>query len=285
MKYVVKTLVGGLVFPEGPRWRAGRLWFSDMEDNCVKSVSPDGELREELRIDDYTSGLGWLPDGRMLVVSVKQQKLLAVKAGTAEVHADLSNLARSYINDMVVDRHGRAYVGSMGYDIWADPEPKPGNLILVRPDGEKIVAAERMMFPNGAVITPDGRQLIVAESLSKCLTAFHIDADGSLSGRRLWAETAGVMPDGICLDSRGGIWIAAIETGAVLRIEEGGDVTDVIDAPDGRQAWAVALGGEDGRTLFMLTSSPLGDTREARLESRPGRIEVTRVEHPATDIG
>ena len=275
----INLLLDGLVFPEGPRWRDGRLWFSDMEDMCVKAVDLTGRVEEIVRIDDYCSGLGWLPNGRLLVVAVKTRLLLAVdSAGKVSLHADLTPVTLSYANDMVVDTAGRAYVGSMGYDIWSDPEAKPGALAIVEPDGRARLAVGDMMFPNGSVITPDGKRLIVAESLSKALTEFDIEEDGSLSGRRLWAETSGVMPDGICLDAEEGIWIASIDDGAFIRIERGGKSTHRIETPEGRQAWAVALGGD---TLFMLTSSPLGDTRENRLAPRPGRIETMRAPVPA----
>lgn len=272
----IETLLDGLVFPEGSRWHEGRLWFSDMEDKCVNAVTLDGVVEEIVRIDDYTSGLGWLPDGRLLVVAVKSRRLLVVDgAGKVSLHADLEPVTRSFANDMVVDRLGRAYVGSMGYDIWSDPEPKPATLAIVHPDGRMAIAAEDMMFPNGAVITPDGRRLIVAESLSMALTEFDIAEDGSLSNRRLWAETGGVMPDGICLDAEEGVWFASINDGNFVRIEHGGKITHRIETPEGRQAWDVTLGGDDGKTLFMLTSSPLGDTRDNRLVTRPGRIEMT----------
>lgn len=282
MNEPVRTLVDGLVFPEGPRWHAGRLWFSDMEDMCVKAVDPDGTVEEIVRIDDYTSGLGWLPDGRLLVVAVKTRRLLAVdRAGNVSLHADLGPVTRSFANDMIVDRSGRAYVGSMGYDIWSDPEPKPGALAIVEPDGTARLAVEEMMFPNGAAITPDGRKLIVAESLSKVLTAFEIADDGSLSARRIWRETADVMPDGMCLDAEGGAWIASITDGAFLRLDNDGKVTHRMETPDDRQAWAVALGGD---MLYMLSSSPLGDTRENRLATRPGRIEMMRAPVPAPAV-
>lgn len=275
----INLLLDGLVFPEGPRWRDGRLWFSDMEDMCVKAVDLTGRVEEIVRIDDYCSGLGWLPDGRLLVVAVKTRLLLAVDpAGEVSLHANLTPVTRSYANDMVVDRTGRAYVGSMGYDIWNDPEAKPGALAIVEPDGRARLAIGDMMFPNGSVITPDGKRLIVAESLSRALTEFDIEEDGSLSGRRLWAETSGVMPDGICLDAEGGIWIASIDGGAFMRIEKGGKVTHRVVTPEGRQAWAVALGDD---SLFMLTSSPLGDTRANRLFTRPGRIETMPAPVPA----
>lgn len=282
MSEPVRTLVDGLVFPEGPRWHDGRLWFSDMEDMCVKAVDADGRVEEIVRIDDYTSGLGWLPDGRLLVVAVKTRRLLAVDGtGNVTLHANLAPVTRSFANDMIVDRAGRAYVGSMGYDIWSDPEPKPGALAIVEPDGSARLAVEDMMFPNGAAFTPEGGQLIVAESLSKILTSFDIGSDGSLSGRKVWRETADVMPDGMCLDAEGGAWIASITDGAFLRIDSDGRVTHRIDTPDDRQAWAVAL---DGDTLYMLSSSPLGDTRENRLAKRPGRIETMRAPVPAPAV-
>lgn len=274
------SLAGNLVFPEGPRWHSGRLWFSDMEDMRVRSVGPGGDVRDELVLDDYPSGLGWLPDGTLLVVSVKRRQVLALANGEVRVHADLARHALSYANDMVVDSKGRAYVGSMGFDIWADPEFKPGNICRVDPDGSVRVVADRLAFPNGSVIMPDGRTLIVAESLGGKLTAFSIAEDGSLGEARTWAEMEGETPDGICLDAAGGIWVASAIPGRVLRYEAGGRVTHHVRLPEGRSAFAVALGGADGRDLFLAMSSVHGDTREARLSNRPGSIMVARAPYP-----
>lgn len=276
-----ELLVDRLVFPEGPRWRDGRLWFSDMEDGRVHSVSLSGDRREEVKLDDYTSGLGWLPDGTLLVVSVRKQKLMSLRDGQLQVHADLSRLALSFTNDMVVDPSGRAYVGSMGFDVWSSSEPQPGNLCMVQAEGAASIVAENLGFPNGAVITPDGKTLIVAESLGGVLTAFSVSEDGSLHDRRPWASTGERSPDGTCMDEAGGIWIACPRTGTFARFIEGGEQTHLIELPEGQSAYAVALGGEDGRSLFLLVSSPLDDSHESRMAKRPGKILTARAPYRA----
>jgi sugar lactone lactonase YvrE len=280
------VLATGLYFGEGPRWHAGRLWFSDFYDHAVKSVDLAGSVRTELTIDDHPSGLGWLPDGRMLVVSMNQRRLLRVDADGVKVHADLAAVAAHRANDMVVDAQGRAYVGNFGFRL--DDELKQrgvesvladhptANLARVDPDGSVHVAAPDMHFPNGSVITPDGRTLIVAETLALRLTAFDIGPDGSLSNRRVWAPVGMRAPDGICLDADGHVWIAnAIAPECVLFAPGGAIVATVTtDQP----CFACMLGGDDGRTLFMMTApSSVADVVSA---TRLAHIVTARVQSP-----
>jgi sugar lactone lactonase YvrE len=280
------VLATGLYFGEGPRWHAGRLWFSDFYDHAVKSVDLAGSVRTELTIDDHPSGLGWLPDGRMLVVSMNQRRLLRVDADGVKVHADLAAVAAHRANDMVVDAQGRAYVGNFGFRL--DDELKQrgvesvladhptANLARVDPDGSVHVAAPDMHFPNGSVITPDGRTLIVAETLALRLTAFDIGPDGSLSNRRAWAPVGMRAPDGICLDADGHVWIAnAIAPECVLFAPGGAIVATVTtDQP----CFACMLGGDDGRTLFMMTApSSVADVVSA---TRLAHIVTARVQSP-----
>ncbi|MBM4203826.1 MAG: SMP-30/gluconolactonase/LRE family protein [Gammaproteobacteria bacterium] len=243
----------GLCFGEGPRWHAGHLYVSDMQAHHVLQFDSGGNPTQVLEVPACPSGLGWMPDGSLLVVSMEDRSLLRMKNGAASVHADLSSLAKGRCNDMVVDAFGRAWVGNFGFDLHAGEKPRPTELIRVDPDGSARIVASELVFPNGTVITPDSRTLIVGESFANRLTAFDITPEGGLDNRRVWAELAdGAVPDGICLDFAGGIWIASPTTNECIRVEEGGKVTHRI-ATD-RGAYACMLGGSGGNSLFVLTS-------------------------------
>lgn len=276
-----RVLRDGLRFPEGPRWRDGKLWFSDMHAGVVLTVDLDGRSETVVAVPHEPSGLGWLPDGRLLVVSMQDRRLLRLDPEGLALVADLSPYATWHCNDMVVDAHGRAYVGNFGFDLHGQAPLVPANLVLVAPDGSAEVVASELLFPNGTVITPDGRTLIVAESFGARLTAFDIAADGRLSDRRIWAQlTPGPdgrtpVPDGICLDAEGAIWVASPVTGEVLRVREGGAVAQQI--PVDRMAIACMLGGPERRTLFVCTSEALDP---AATERRTGRIEAVDVDVP-----
>jgi sugar lactone lactonase YvrE len=271
-----------LVFPEGPRWRDGKLWFSDMHAHRVMRVDLDGRLETVVDVPQCPSGLGWLPDGRLLIVSMRDRSLLRLDPDGLALVADLSGLASFHCNDMVVDRQGRAYIGNFGFDLEAQPlSPKPAEIILVMPDGQARVVADQVLFPNGAVITPDGSTLIVGETFATCLTAFTIEPDGSLSERRVWAELGkGVTPDGICLDAEGAIWVTSPGTSELLRVREGGDVThrwQLTPVP-----FACMLGGPDRQTLFILMAETYHPD-EAR-QKVSGRIELMRVDVPGAGL-
>jgi sugar lactone lactonase YvrE len=279
-----RILAEGIYFGEGPRWRDGRLWFSDFFAHAVKSVSLAGDLRTEVELDDQPSGLGWLPDGSLLIVSMIRRQLLRRSAdGKLSVHADLGGVADFHCNDMVVDAAGRAYVGNFGFDLDAAiaangveaalANAPTARLALVLPDGEVRVAASDMRFPNGSVITPDGRTLIVGETFANRLTAFDIGPDGALSNRRVWASTGSRPPDGIALDAAGAIWVANPMAAECVRFAEGGEVLEVIDT--GQPCYACMLGGEDSRTLFMLTAAALGGEPSA---TPTGKVIVTPVD-------
>ena len=280
-----RILAEGLYFGEGPRWRDGRLWFSDFHAHAVKSVSLAGDVRTEVELNDQPSGLGWTPDGALLVVSMVRRQLLIRRGdGALAVHADLARVAAGHCNDMVVDAQGRAYVGNFGFDFGARiaahgmqgamVDAPTAKLALVLPDGEVRAAAEGLHFPNGSVITPDGRTLIVAETLASCLTAFDIGPDGDLSNRRVWAPTPGA-PDGIALDAAGAIWVASPGGQGCVRIAEGGEVLGAVDP--GQPCYACMLGGDDGRTLFMLTAPPMGQNPAA---APLGKVSVATVDVP-----
>ena len=271
-----KVILGGLAFPESPRWHNDKLWFSDVHAHRIMTVDMEGN--SEVIVDEvpgHPSGLGWLPDGRLLVVSLYKKQLLRLdKTGLTEV-ADLSTLASGICNDMVVDSHGQAYIGNAGLDTNLEKNTVgPAEIIKVTPNRDTQVVAEDMIFPNGTVITPDERTLIVAESFKSCLTAFDINPDGSLKGRRVWAQLEnGVTPDGICLDAEGAIWLADAGN-EVVRVKEGGEVTDKIKA----KAYACMLGGHNRRILFILTAETFIHD-EARAQSS-GRIKIVEVKVP-----
>jgi sugar lactone lactonase YvrE len=270
-------LARGFGFVEGPRWHDDRLVFSDMGTRQVLSVDLDGDVEEVCVVDGRPSGIGWLPDGRMLVVSVNDRRVLRREPDGALVeHADLSGLASAPCNDMVVDGRGNAYVGNPGYDMRNPPSPLPAaELVLARPDGSAEVVDRAVMFPNGPAVTPDGRTLIVAETMGRRLTAFDIGEDGTLADRRTFADLPGRSPDGIALDAEGAVWFADATGEACVRVREGGEVTNVVAT--GRGCFACALGGPDRRTLFLLTGD--GFSGEA-IRRRTGAIETVTVDVP-----
>jgi sugar lactone lactonase YvrE len=273
-----RVVLEGLAFPEGPRWRDGLLWFSDVEGRQVMAIDEAGTTHTVLAGlpgGGYPSGLGWLPDGRLLVCMVGRLLVAVEPDGSYTEYADLSGLASYGCNDMVVDAQGRAYVGSC--DVAGMPQPAESELILVLPGGGASVAEPRMRFPNGPVITPDGGTLIVAETFAARLTAFSVAADGTLADRRVWAELPGANPDGICLDAENHIWVADPRNNTCLRVAEGGAVTDRIDAD--RPVFACTLGGADLRTLFVLTST---FPTEGTAATRPGQIIAHQVAVPGT---
>jgi len=232
-------------------------------------------------VDASPSGLGWLPDGSLLIVSMRDQRVLRTSSGGVVEHADLSRFTHSACNDMVVDAAGNAYVGYMGFDLFASPiEPKPASLILLRPDGTASAVASDLMFPNGMVITPDGGTLIVAETFGRRLTAFDIGPDATLSQGRVFADLPDRAPDGICIDQAGAVWVADAVGKACVRVLEGGAITDVIQLERG--CYACALGGSDGRTLFLCTAAGYDPGSMALCT---GSIEMVRVSVPGSDYG
>ncbi len=276
-----RMLIDALVFPEGPRWRAGRLWLSDMHAGTVLAIDLDGRREIVARVAARPSGLGWLPDGRLLVVSMSDRKLLRLDPGGLALHADLAPFVAGDPNDMVVDDLGRAYVGNFGFDMNGGARPKPTCLVLVDPDGKTRIAAENLMFPNGTVITQDRRRLIVAESFGSRLTAFEVAPDGSLGGRRSFAELGSRTPDGVAIDAEDAVWASCFGQDEFVRVRDGGEITARIDV-SGRRAVACALGGPDRRTLFLLTAeTTLEDLAQGK--SR-GKVETLRVDVPGAGI-
>ena len=274
-----RILLDGLRFPEGPRWHEGKLWFSDMHAGRVITLDPSGRAETVLTLDDEPSGLGWLPDGRLLVVSMHQRKVLRRERDGLVVHADLGGVARFHANDMVVDAAGRAYVGNFGFDLNGGEAQQTTKLALVHTDGRVEVAAEDLLFPNGTVITPDGRTLVIGETFAARLTAFDVGADGRLSNRRVWAQLEKAVPDGICLDAEGAIWVASPVSRGVLRVREGGEVVQHIAVE--HQAYACMLGGDDRRTLYVCTAAHHDPAKTGDLS---GRIEAARVDVPGAGL-
>ena len=271
------VIIDGLTFPEAPRWHDDRLWFSDFYSHRVLRVDVTGYVDVVAEIPQRPSGLGWTPDGALLVVSMLDRRLLRIDDGgkTHEV-ADLSALATGPCNDMVVDGQGRAYVGNFGFDRHKGEPPRTTCIARVDPDGRVSRAADDLSFPNGTVITPDGKTLIVAETLAHRLTAFDVASDGALSNRRLFAQLEGCFPDGICLDAEGAVWVADARNPRVLRVFDGGRIERTVSTGD-RPAFACMLGGDDQQTLFVCTCTASGP---AMADKRDGRVEAVKVDVP-----
>ncbi len=279
MGQALETLVEGFEFLEGPRWRDGRLWMSDMWGHTIHTVTESGECTLIAELPNRPSGLNFLPDGTLVAVSMADRKLMKVgDTGTLTEYADLSALAQADINDSVVDADGNIYVGNFGYDLMAGAEPAMANLVLVTPDGQSRVVADDMSFPNGTVITADGKTLICAETFRQTLTAFERGADGSLSNRRVWADLGDRTPDGICLDQEGAIWVSCFMSSEFVRVSEGGGISARIEVSSSKRAVACNLGGADGRTLFALTFE--GEMDEIGSAAKKARVEVCQVDVP-----
>lgn len=281
-----RTILDGLRFAEGPRWRDGRVWFSDMHDHRVVSTDLRGDVRTEATLDDdEPSGLGWLPDGRLLVVAMETQQLRRVEPdGSVGVHADLSSIAVGSLNDMIVSADGTAYIGDMGQRIHEGGEIRPGRTFCVRPDGSWFVAAEDLASPNGHVLTPDERTLLVAESGGGRITAFDRADDGTLSNRRVHVVLrpapdgpAFAPPDGICLDAEGAVWVADPIGARVIRALPDGTTTDD-HRFEGLIPVACVLAGEDRRTLVVCAAADW--RRDVVMSARTGRLLALDVDVP-----
>ena len=277
----LELLVDGLDFGEGPRWHDGRLWYSDFYQHRVYAVSPGGARETILDLrSEQPSGLGWMPDGSLLVVAMTARQVLRVADGEVTIHADLSEIATWHCNDMVVAADGTAYVGNFGWDIEHDRgHPLAATLAVVRPDGSVQSGPGDLLFPNGSVITPDGSTLVIAETFGGRFSAFPLDADGCPGEGHEWAPVPGAAPDGCTLDSDGGIWFADAAGSGVVRVLEGGTITDRLPTP--QPAYACMLGGDAGRTLFILTAPGAGADRAGTGE---GCIWTTAVEHAGAGL-
>lgn len=288
--YQTTRIREGLAFGESPRWRAGRLWYSDFYRRGVYTVSADGsDERLEYEVSGQPSGLDWLPDGDQLCVSMTDHRVLRVGANGTSVHADISEYCGFWANDLTTGASGVAYVGNFGFDLdllladvgveglLASPPPTT-NLVVLAPDGAVRQVISEMAFPNGAVLTPDGSTLIVAETMAMRLTAFTVDDDGTLRDRRVWAPLEFAAPDGICLDAEGQVWFANALTNTCQRVAPGGGIT--ASATTTQTAFACALGGPDRTTLFVMTA-PTSD-RFKVADARLGAIEAVSVDVPGS---
>lgn len=289
----LRLLHDGGRFFESPRWHDGAWWASDFYDHRVLRLDGEGRSTTVCEVEGRPSGLDWLPEGDLLVVSMADHRLLRLRDGRLTVHADLAAFCRSPLNDLVVDEFGHAFTADFGFDLMAGADPEPTSLLRVDPDGRVRVVADDMLFPNGAVITRDGRHLIVGETVGCRYSAFDLDAGGVLTGRRVWAQLAptpplgsyaetlaGVLvaPDGCCLDADGAIWAADAVGSRVLRVQEGGAIVEEIATPDGFGAFACMLGGPDGRTLLVCAAPDFAEAR--RRAAREAVLFVAEVDVP-----
>jgi sugar lactone lactonase YvrE len=298
MNRELDVVLGGCSFLEAPRWRDGRLWVSDYYRHRVLAVDPRTRRAEVVaEVPGQPSGLGWLPDGRLLVVSMLDAHLLRQEpSGALVLHADLSGFVGGELNDMVVDAAGRAYVGNFGCDLMGGEPIRPTVLVRVDPDGTASVAAKDVLFPNGTVII-GGHTLVLAETFEYRLTAFDLAADGALTRRRVWAPLAEpadrrardlpadprpVAPDGICVDAEGAIWVADVFHHRVVRVRAGGEVLDEVSTGD-VGAYACALGGDDGRTLFVCAARSF--LQEERRTVHASELLACRVDVPGVPLG
>ena len=291
-----ETLVSGLSLTECPRWHDGRLFFSDFYTQRVLAVALDGALETIAEVPGRPSGLGFLPDGRLLIASMRDRKILCREFDSSLVeYADLWSLAPWHLNDMLVDFQGRAWVGNFGFDLMGGAKVTTASLICVERDGYARVAAEGLGFPNGMALTPDGSTLIVAETMMNRLSAFNV-LSGVLGRRRTWAafgdpptsdevaerlSQVDVAPDGICLDAEGAIWVADAKEGRLIRVAEGGDILEEL-MTEGMGAFACMLGGDNGRTLFACVA-PTFDEVEASANHRAA-IWTTNVDVPRAGL-
>lgn len=295
----LRTLLDGLILPEGPRWRNGKLYVSDMIGAEVLSCDLQGNRERIVKIPAQPSGLGWLPDGRMLIACVGNARLVVFDGLKLEVVADLSGMVLS-LNDMVVDRNGRAYVGAMPDITKIDvniPKFESGDLpecnekvLLVDcsqsySDPVVDVAVDDINFPNGSVITDDGKTLLIAETWSCRILAFDIDSEGALENQRIWARLPGA-PDGICLDAEGCLWAALAfpkNTRGIYRIGPGGELLEKIDA-DSYYPLAPMLGGKDGKSLFITEVRSMDYSLSESQQPGNGRVRVGLVDVPGAGL-
>ena len=289
----MEEIITGLRFGEGPRWHQGSFWFSDMHGQKVFKVDLENPSQMETVLalsDDFPSGLGWLPNGDLLIVAMETRRLLKYDGSRLETFADLSRMAETDINDMIVASNGNAYIGNMGYKIQVHGSPRrSAETFLVTPDGKVSIAAEGLEAPNGHILTPNEDTLIVAESAASRLTAFDVDADtGALSNRRVFAELepglgddgatlSAAPPDGICLDTEGAVWVAEPLGRRVLRVKEGGEIMESHHFAD-TIPFACVLGGTDRKTLLICTAKDF--IRENLMKEYTGAIYAMSIKCP-----
>jgi sugar lactone lactonase YvrE len=268
-------LMTGIVLGESPRWHDGRLWFADWGAQELVAVDPESGSEVMLTAPSMPFSIDWLPDGRLLIVSGGEGRLLVQEPdGALTTHADLSNLSDKPWNELVVDGRGNAYLNNIGFD-FPEGEFAPGIVALVTPDGAVRQVADNVAFPNGMAVTPDNATLILAESYANQLTAFDITADGNLANRRVWAAVDG-YPDGICLDAEGAVWYGDVPNQRCVRVREGGEVLQTVALDRG--CFACMFGGTDRRTLYILAAA-WGDDGMAE-DARTGQLLTVAAPSP-----
>ena len=286
----VQELATGFSYLEGPRWRDGKLYVSDFYTNQVLTIDESGKVELVAEVPEQPSGLGWLPDGRLLIVSMRDRRVLRQEAdGSLVEHADLSELTDWHLNDMIVDEQGRAYVGSFGFDLMSGAPVQSSNIVLVQPDGSTKVVAENLAFPNGMDLLDDGNTLVVSESFGNKLSSLKVGSTGELSAPQTWAsfgptptstdiskvlETVSAVPDGLCKDEDNTVWVADAIGQRVIRLAEGGEILDQVSTSD-LNVFACALGGSDGRTLFMCAAPSFAE--HERRDTREGVLLTAKV--------
>ncbi|MGW0163533.1 SMP-30/gluconolactonase/LRE family protein [Mycobacterium sp. NPDC003323] len=283
----------------GPRWHEGHLWFSDFYTHSVNTSGMNGSIHQVATVPQQPSGLGWLPDGRLLVVSMRDRKVQRLEpTGTFVEHADLSDVFTGHANDMIVDAEGVAYVGNFGYDLMGGAPHETTTLARIDPEGTVSIVARDLHFPNGMAITPDGKTLLVSETFGNRISAFDIQSDKSLGERKDWASYGdlGLMPDvtervaastlgpdGMSVfDTDGAVWVADVAHNRVVRVAQGGKILDEVATGDDG-VYAVALGGPEGKTLFICVA-PNFDEIE-RTATRLARVVITETDVPAVATG
>jgi sugar lactone lactonase YvrE len=266
----------GFAFAENPRWRENRLWFVDLHGSRVVAMDVNGKVETVLETPFAPSGIGFLPDGSLLIVAVHDMKIMRYHEGKLSLHADLSHLARCGMNDMLVDPDGRAYAVQYGFDWRAGEKPAAVGLLTVTPDGATAIAAPDVLTGNGMALSPDGRTFYIAESGGCRISAFDRDARGNLSNRRLFAQLPdGYYPDGICIDDTGAVWASCCWGPGVVRVEEGGKITHLAPSEGKHHPFACVFGGPDRRTLYICTAE--GEEPHEAKQRMSSRIEAVEV--------
>lgn len=293
----VDLIVEGFSYTESPRWHEGELWFVDFYMHTVNKIDRDGTAQEICVVDGQPSGLGWLPDGRLLVVSMLDHRILRLeKDGTLVEHANIAHLCSGYPNDMVVAPNGNAYVGHLGFDVMGGGEHELAEVILVRPDGSSEIVGAGLSLPNGMAVSADEKRLIVNELFGNRISQFEIRDDGTLGERLDFADFgypgddvkdvaarldgATISPDGLALDVEGAVWVADALNGRAVRIREGGEIVDEV-RPENFGVFAIALGGEDGRSMYLCVAPDYDPQKRAA--AREAGVAVVRVDVPGFD--
>lgn len=289
----IKIVAAGFTYTEGPRWHNGELWFVDFYTKTVNRVDAEGTVHAMATVEGQPSGLGWLPDDTLIIVSMKDKKVLRLEDdGSLSLYDDIEPFCNGYANDMVVAPNGNAYIGHFGFDLMGGGDHELADVLLVRPNGQVEVVARELSFPNGMVITPDEKTLIENELFGNRISKFDIRADGALGPRQDFANygwpgdepdwqkrvaNATIAPDGLTLDAEGAVWAADTSNARAVRIADGGAILDEVGvAPDG--VFAVALGGADGRSLFLSLAPDFDET--ARSAVREAKVGVVKVDVP-----